>query len=149
MKLMVLLLAAAMPHFAQGPAFGLMSGCWAMRTGPVVIQEQWNAPAGGQMMGISRTIRDGKVVFNEFMRIETRADGVYYTPRIGTNAAPVDFKLAKQSPTEVVFENPAHDFPQRILYRKSAEGLFARIEGTKDGKSRSEDFPMQPAPCGK
>jgi hypothetical protein len=37
---------------------------------------------------------------------------------------------------EVVFENPTHDFPQRVRYRRNADGsMTARIEGTMNGQS--------------
>lgn len=39
----------------------------------------------------------------------------------------------------VVFENPAHDFPQRLIYRSvSSDSLHARIEGTIGGQQRSQ-----------
>jgi hypothetical protein len=42
-------------------------------------------------------------------------------------------------------ENPAHDFPQRISYRKrGADSLLARIEGG----TRDIDFPMRRVACG-
>jgi len=124
-----------------------MSGCWAGKVGPMTVEEQWNLPMGGQMMGIARTAKGERVVFSEFMRIQTREGVLVYTPRIGTNAKPVEFKAIRQSASEVVFENPTHDFPQRIIYRLTDKGLFARIEGVDKGKERGEDFPMQPAPC--
>jgi hypothetical protein len=124
-----------------------MSGCWAMQQGPLTIEEQWNKPVGGQMMGISRTIKGRNVVFSEFMRIDTDKSDIIYLPRIGTKATPVPFKLTTQSETEVIFENPTHDFPQRILYRKVPNGLDARIDGKDKGKTRAEDFPMKSVPC--
>lgn len=117
-----------------------LSGCWAGQG----VEEQWNTPFGGQMMGLARNTRGPRVVFSEFMRIQTAKDGsIVYTPRIGTNAKPVEFKAIKVSATEVVFENLEHDFPKRILYRKTDGGLFARIEDDKKG----QDFPMRPVPC--
>jgi hypothetical protein len=128
-------------HAADVTGLSWMTGCWAFQSGPVTIEEQWNKPVGGQMMGLSRTIKQDQV------RLEQRAADVYYTPRLGTKASPVAFKLIQQTPSEVVFENPQHDFPQRILYRKAPDGLFARIEGTDKGKARSEDFPFRTVPC--
>jgi len=144
---LLLTLFAFSLHAADVAGLSFMSGCWVTEQGPVTIEEQWNKPAGGQMMGLSRTIKAGKVVFSEFMRIDMDKGEIYYLPRIGTNAAPVRFKLTTQSNTEVIFENPTHDFPQRILYRKTDSGLFARIEGTQNGKSRGEDFPMKSVAC--
>ena len=49
---------------------------------------------------------------------------------------------------EVIFENPDHDFPQRIIYRLvSDEELLGRIEGTIDGVERAADFPMKKVDC--
>jgi hypothetical protein len=47
-----------------------------------------------------------------------------------------------------VFENAAHDFPQRVLYRReAADRLVARIEGLRNGQPRGIDFPMQRMAC--
>jgi hypothetical protein len=83
-------------------------------------------------------------VFFEFLRIETRPDGVYYVaqPR-GADATA--FRLTRVSDTEAVFENPAHDFPKRIIYRKQADGgLIARIEGDGSEKEKAQEFKFQP-----
>jgi hypothetical protein len=48
-----------------------------------------------------------------------------------------------------VFENPAHDFPQRIAYRRlSADSIVARISAERDGKSRGMDIRMKRVSCG-
>jgi hypothetical protein len=121
-----------------------MSGCWEGQIGPVRIEEQWNKPAGGTMLGLSRTLKDGKTVFSEFMHINQEQARIVYTARIGTKAAATPFELISMSADEVVFENPTHPFPQRIRYRREPNGgLFARIEGLDKGKERHEDFPMQ------
>jgi hypothetical protein len=125
-----------------------MAGCWEGQTGPVRIEEQWNKPVGGTMLGLSRNIKDGKVIFSEFMRISQDEGKIVYMARIGTKAEPTPFGLIQMSADEAVFENAAHSFPQRIRYRKEANGrLFARIEGIDKGKERSENFPMQRARC--
>ena len=147
MRHLLLLSLAFCLHASDTGGLSWMTGCWVTDQGPVTIEEQWNKPAGGQMMGISRTIKGGKVVFSEFMRIDTAEGEIYYLPRIGTNAPPVRVKLTKPSDSEVIFENPAHDFPQRILYRKVDGGLFARIDGKQNGKERAEDFPMKSLGC--
>jgi hypothetical protein len=140
------LLLAAVGFADDGGAIGRlgwMAGCWTMQAGASTIEETWTTPAGGMMLGTSRTMRGGKTVFHEFMRISMEKGEVIYTPRIGSREKPVDFKLVRQGEGEVMFENLAHDFPQRIIYRKAAEGLFARIEGGRGGK----DFAMRRAEC--
>jgi len=62
--------------------------------------------------------------------------------------AQATFPVKSLGEREVVFENPTHDFPQRVIYRLEAAGVLrARIEGTIDGKPRAEDFPMRRVRC--
>src|SRR5262249_33762484 len=81
-----------------------LAGCWEGQTGPVRIEEQWSKPAGGTMLGLSRNMKDGKVIFSEFMRINQEEGKIVYTPRIGTTATPVPFGLIRMSADEAVFE---------------------------------------------
>ncbi len=146
-RLLVMVAAAAAARGEDLRNLEFMSGCWSVQMGRVTIEEQWNRPAGGIMQGVSRTLKDGKAVFHEFIRLEQRGDDVVYTPRIGDGSKPVPFRLIRLTAGEAVFENPEHDFPQRVIYRKAPVGLPARIEGTKNGKARSEDFPYQRIAC--
>ncbi len=107
------------------------------------------APAGGTMIGMSRTVRNGKTVAHEFLQIRETGDGgiVYIADPSGQEGA--TFTLARLSTSEVVFENLEHDFPQRIIYRISSDGnLDASIEGDVNGEHRSIDFPMKRTECG-
>jgi hypothetical protein len=146
-RTLALLLFSVTAQAGDLPALTWMSGCWSMAAGPMTIDEQWSKPAAETLLGASRTMKQGRTVFHEFMRIEQQGTEVTYTPRIGTSAKPVTFRLIKQTADEVVFENAAHDFPQRIIYRKTAGGLHARIEGVDKGKPRSEDFPYKRVSC--
>ena len=51
------------------------------------------------------------------------------------------------APQEIVFENPAHDFPTRISYRKVDAGLVATIDGMIKGKPRAIEFRYTSADC--
>ena len=98
------------------------------------IEEHWTAVAGGSMMGVSRTVAGDKTVEFEYLRIEQRADAIYYVAHPKARCPGTDFKLTRVSATEAVFENPQHDFPKRIIYRKTDDGFTASIdagEGTK------------------
>ena len=61
---------------------------------------------------------------------------------------PATFLSTRISESELVFENPAHDFPQEVGYRRAGEGLLAWIRGTRDGKDRRIEFPYTRARCG-
>lgn len=127
-------------------ALAWMAGDWQTAPGRVQVEEHWTQPAGGTLIGMSRTLAGGRTAFFEYVRIETRADGVYYVAH--PRARPgTDFKMVRASASEVVFENPAHDFPKRIIYRRNADGsLAARIEGDGTEKEKPLDylyFPMK------
>lgn len=137
------LAASADPASAQAAevaALGWMQGCWERATRSGAVEEQWTAPRGGTMLGVSRTVRGDSTVAWEYLRIVPRDGGLVYvaTP---SGQATAEFTATTVSDTLVVFENPAHDFPQRILYRPAAgDSLHARIEGPRGGEVRGVDF---------
>ena len=123
---------------------GWLAGSWQSAPGRVQFEEHWTKPAGGTMLAVSRTLAGGKTVFFEYLRIETRPDGIYYVavPR-GQKAT--DFKLTNLEGQTAVFENPQHDHPQKISYRKNPDGsLTARIEGDAAGKKQPQTFHFLP-----
>ena len=116
-----------------------MSGDWQTAAGGrAQIEEHWTTPAGGSMIGMARTIAGDKTVEFEYLRLEQRADAIYYVAHPKARCPGTDFKLTRLSGQEAVFENPQHDFPKRVIYRKNSDGsLTASIdagEGTKSQK---------------
>ena len=110
--------------------------------------EQWMSPAGASMMGVSRMVHQGKTVAFEFMRIAQDADGsiAFYAQPSGK--PPTRFVAHRINDREVVFENPGHDFPQRVSYRlASPTQLEASIEGMRGGSPKRIDFPMTRVSC--
>ncbi len=129
-------------------SLGWMSGCWELNVAPskMTIAEQWMKPAGGSMIGMSRTVKGDSTLMFEFLRIAENADGIFYIARPSSAKEETQFKLVKWGKTEAAFENLTHDFPQRIIYRSDkADSLFARIESA-DGK-KGMDIPMTRARC--
>ena len=39
-----------------------------------------------------------------------------------------------------MFENPSHDFPQRVIYWREGSVLAARVEGQIDGRTEGEEW---------
>jgi hypothetical protein len=125
-----------------------LKGCWSLNRNGRETTEHWLKPAGETMLGISRTISDGKTVEFEFTQIRQEANGEIHFIAKPSGQPEATFKLIKGSANEVVFENPQHDFPQRVIYRLQSEGsLLGRIEGVSKGKEKSVDFPMTRARC--
>ena len=114
--------------------FSWLAGHWCLRQGNVLIEEQWLAPRGGLMLGMGRTVKDGQATAFEYTRIEFREGVPHYIAQPG-GAAPTAFKLTAVGGDWARFENPAHDFPTRVEYRKTATGLHAEIAGPgKEGR---------------
>lgn len=105
-------------------------------------------PSGQTMLGMGRTVAGGKVREYEFLQIREEKDGAIYYVAKPSGQPEGSFKLIKLQNKEVVFENPEHDFPQRVIYRLQSDGsLLARIEGTFKGKERGIDYPLTRARC--
>ena len=145
-----MLLSVALPFFAADvpSSFDVrdlawMAGDWQSERGQAHIEEHWTQPAGGTLLGMSRTVAGDKTVEFEFLRIEKRPEGVFYVAQPG-GRPPTDFKLVAVEQRRAVFENLQHDFPQRISYQKKADGtLVARIEGDVGGKVKAIEFPYR------
>ncbi len=119
-----------------------ISGDWQTAPGGrAQIEEHWTQPAGGSMLGMSRTVAGGKTAEFEFLRIEQREDGIYYVAQPKGRCPHTDFKLTRVTAGEAVFENPTHDFPKRIIYKKAAEdSLTASIDGGEGTKQMTFAF---------
>lgn len=127
-----------------------LAGCWQRTAPDRVVEEQWMAPAGGLMLGMSRTIRtaDGGLIEFEQVRIEARGDSAVYVAHPSRQAM-ATFAAVAYNDSLILFENKGHDFPQRIGYRKvGADSLEAWIEGPgKEGTTRKIDFPYRRVAC--
>jgi hypothetical protein len=124
-----------------------LAGCWVMRAGPLVIDEQWMAPAGGTMLGMNRTIVRDTTRQHEFLRIAVTDSGVVYHAAPSTQA-PAAFVASEITGYRAIFDNPAHDFPQRIGYRSAGDSLYAWIEGEDDDGPARGEFRYARRSCG-
>jgi hypothetical protein len=129
-------------------ALAWLAGCWALIDAEPGSGEVWMAPAAGTLVGVSRSVKDGRTVGWELMRIrETESGGLEFVAQ-PSGLEGGAFPLVRLGPREAVFENLRHDFPQRILYRLDDDGVLrARIEGHEKGEERGIDFPMRRTPC--
>jgi Domain of unknown function (DUF6265) len=119
-----------------------LAGDWQSAPGGrTQVEEHWIQPAGGSMLGMSRTVAGSRTVEFEFLRIEQREDGIYYVAQPKGRCPATDFKLTRAGAQEAVFENPQHDFPKRIIYRKTAEdSLTASIDAGEGSKAMTFSF---------
>lgn len=125
-----------------------LAGCWTITSPSRSVTEFWLPPAGGTMMGLSRTVANDKTIEYEFLVLRTGTKGLEYVATPSRQAQTV-FTATKVGRDEVVFENPAHDFPTRITYRQTDGGIVATIDGMMNGKPRATDFKYQRGDCSK
>lgn len=156
MRVLIVLILLAGPVIGQTATgyritdLRFMAGCWAIDRPDLEsrIEEQWTAPAGGTMIGMSRSVRSGKTTGWEFMRIEAGEEGLVFVSRPKGNNEDTYFKLKSLKSGTAVFENLGHDFPQRVIYRyEKGDALAARIEGTQNGILNGIDFPYKRTKC--
>ena len=149
------LLCFALSLTVSAGAFGaeidklaFMAGCWAGPFGEQVNQEMWMRPAAGTIMGLARNVKGERTTFTEFTLINEENGVLGMIVQVKLADEKTRFPVKSLNAGEVIFENPTHDFPQRILYKAQGKnGLFARVEGVAKGKPISEEFPMKRVSC--
>ena len=124
-----------------------LTGCWERRTPRGTVEERWSTPKGGMMQGMGRTFRGDSLVEYEFVLIREIGGRVVYEAH-PSGQAPNTFPLKTLTDSLVEFEDPAHDYPQRVGYRKAgADSLIAWIDGTTPRGPRRVEFPYARAAC--
>lgn len=121
-------------------------GTWENKTQRGSIYETWSKTNDNEFSGMSYIIKEKDTVVFENIRLVQEQDGLFYNPTVKNqnDGLPVRFAIKNISETQLVFENPQHDFPQIISYTKiSADSLVAEISGTKNGQERRQTFPMK------
>jgi hypothetical protein len=143
---------AATVSAAASPAMerlGWLAGCWRLEGGEPGSGEQWSQLAGNTLLGTSCLVRQGATAEYEFMQIRQVADGNVVFAALPQGRAETLFTLMGSSrANEAVFENPAIEFPQRIIYRLLEGGrMRARIEGQRSGVLAGVDFAFLRTAC--
>ena len=121
-----------------------IEGDWTMTTKKGEQRmELWRKADKNLYTGKGVKVASGDTTLLESIRLSYHDEQTWYIPTVPdqNNAQPVPFKMVQSGENKVVFENPDHDFPQRILYQylpgvknsKDADSLYVRVEGL-DGK---------------
>ena len=141
---------------AQSPleAAGFMVGCWRGSAGQNrIIEEYYTAPTGNLMQGMTRFLgeRTGtpgvSTIDFEFSLLDIDQDRIRLRP-LPKGQLSVAFAERERATGRLVWENPAHDFPQRISYTQApGDSLIARIEGTTAQGERATEWRMGRVAC--
>jgi hypothetical protein len=137
--------AASDPTIAQ---VAWLTGCWERTTPRATVEERWMPPRGRNMVEVGRTMRGDSLVDYELVVLREQGAHLAYEAH-PANQPPATFLSSTVSDTGVVFANEAHDFPQRVGYRRGgADSLFAWIEGRQGEQTRRVNFAYHRVPCG-
>jgi hypothetical protein len=130
--------SGAAVHPAAPPDW--IAGHWCTVSGGQVIEELWLPPHGGVAIGVGRTRTGEATTAFEYLRI-LEVDGVLsYVAQPGGNP-PTVFRQVAGGDHWIRFENPAHDFPTRVEYRREGDALHAEIAGPgEDGEEQVVPF---------
>lgn len=137
--------SGAVEHSPQQPSLAqlaFMSGCWRGSIPNGFIEEYYTTPTSNMIVGVTRYVRGGRTVDFEYSRIEVRDSAVVLIPQ-PKGGAPTTFRLTVADSAAARWENPLHDFPQVIQYRRQgADSLIAAIEGPGSSGTRRIEWRM-------
>lgn len=122
---------------------GWLAGAWVGKNDAgEIVEELWTAPSGGTMIGSGRSTKDGKTTFFEHLRIEARGGAIVYVAQ-PLGRSPTEFTRRGAGADQLVFENPAHDWPKRVSYQRLGSSVRVRTEGGPG--QRVDQWTMTPA----
>lgn len=120
-----------------------LAGQWldVQDSGRTYVHERWERDPNGTMTGLGCVLSGKDTVFIENMAIVTVNDTFYYAVNTGPGSGEaVLFKLVHDRDS-LVFTNPAHDMPQRIVYvPQGPDGWHAIVSGTNGGKTVTDHY---------
>jgi len=142
----VLLVFLILSHEAfpqKGEVMKWMVGTWTLNTRQGKVVEHWKQVNDSTLKGKSVMVKVANdTLLQEVLELALRNGQWSYTSTVQgqNNNQPVTFPIIFVRGTEFISENPNHDFPQRITYRKIKNQLFASIEGKKSGRYNKINF---------
>ncbi len=121
-------------------------GEWENKSAEGTLVENWKKANDSTYYGQSYFIKNKDTLHFETITLQQNGEELFYNAKvIGQNEdKSVRFKMTNSSENQLVFENPNHDYPQKISYtKKSNDSLVAEISGVQLGKPSSEKFLMK------
>lgn len=142
-KIFIILLMFLFPAgiaYSQAELPSFLQGTWKAKDNN--IYEHWDKLNDKTMKGFSYTMDGEHVIVNEYLDISINEKQIIYTASVVSQnqGAGVEYK-ATVTAGDFVFENPAHDFPKKITYKKLSENeIFVQIS---DGQQKNFSFNMK------
>lgn len=121
-------------------------GKWSAKMADGNLSESWKQINDSTFQAESLFIKGKDTLHFESIILQQKGEDLFYNATVkGQNEnKAVAFKLTKKNAKQLVFENPKHDYPQKITYTLiTKDSLVASISGVQLGKPSSEKFGMK------
>jgi len=120
-------------------------GSWENKADDGNLFESWAKSNDSTYIGTAYYIKSNDTLHHESMTLLQKGSELVYMATVQgqNNDEPVTFLLTKSDSKQLVFENPNHDYPQKIAYQQiTVDSLVATISGKQQGKLSSESYSM-------
>lgn len=121
-------------------------GKWENKSESGNLEETWTKVNDSTFQGQSYYIKGKDTLHFESIVLQQNGEELFYNPTVKgqNNDKPVSFKLTIITDKQLVFENPKHDYPQKITYNQiTKDSLVAEISGMQQGKASSDNYSMK------
>ncbi|MCB9179298.1 MAG: hypothetical protein H6590_07740 [Flavobacteriales bacterium] len=110
-------------------------------SGRTQVHEHWERDPNGTPVGLGYVLSGKDTVFIEHLALVRHDDTLNYAVSIGHDGGgPVLFKLTHDRDS-LVFENPQHDMPQRIVYIPDGRNAWhVIVSGTNKGRTSTDHY---------
>lgn len=131
-----------------------MSGCWSARLAKdQTVEENWTSISENMMLATTRYFEKKRATNYEFTRIEKTDSGVVWSSISRDRSEPSLYRMTQLGDEVATWENPAEEFPQRIMYRMASDGALLvrndRLGEEYDPRNLEVRFERVPCPGGK
>ena len=120
-------------------------GNWEQKLPDGTLKENWTKENDSTFSGKSYFINTKDTVHFESIKLTQTVEELNYIATVlgQNNDEPVAFKLTSDADNSFTFENPAHDYPKKITYKKVNEtNLIATISGKQQANESQESYTM-------
>lgn len=143
----------AFPFCAKGQECGVpevwnqlrfFEGSWKVENSN--LMEKWQLSGEDVYVGKSYSVLGKDTILNETIQLIFDRENIWYKVQVHNQNAgkTVLFRLTKCQGSVFIFENPEHDYPQKIGYRRIGnDKILAWIEGQENGKLNKSEWAMR------
>ena len=121
-------------------------GHWEQKLPDGTLLENWQVKNDSTLTGQSFFVNLKDTVHFENIILTQKANQLIYIAIVEgqNNDEPVNFKQTTDIKNIFIFENPKHDYPQKIIYKKvTKNNLIVTISGKQDNKKCQESYSMK------